>query len=51
LAWPIRRIIVNTFSPELVVVSSRSQVATRRTSSWSMPSTTMPEVRVASALS
>ena len=50
LEWA-RRADAGPFSSVAVLVSSRSQVATRRTSSWSMPSTVGPDVRVASALS
>ena len=46
------RIIVKTFSPVPDSLASFcSQRATWRTSPWSMPSTTAPDVRLASAVS
>src|ERR1700761_8382166 len=45
----MRRIIVNTFSPDFVFESFSSERATRRTRSWSMPPESAPSPRLASA--
>src|ERR1700761_3156781 len=45
----MRRIIVNTFSPDFVFESFSSERATRRTRSWSMPPVSAPSPRLASA--
>src|SRR5580693_8950706 len=48
----MRRIMVNTLSPDCAVIASfSSDRATRRTRSWSMPSALMSEDRFASAVS
>src|SRR6187397_1435160 len=48
----MRRIMANTLSPDVDVAASFcSHLATWRTRSWSMPSTTAPERRPANAVS
>jgi hypothetical protein len=51
LAWPMRRIMLNTFSESWVSLASwRSQPATRRTRAASTPVWTTPGSRTSSAL-